>query len=91
MPDIRSCFDEAISLHYRHPEHYNLIILSAGPHAGDAQLLRRISKRTTNRRRAKFAKILYIGYNNNVSVLSYGGDWFRLVLVGYRSRVEEAW
>jgi len=40
---------------------------------------------------AKFAKRFNLGYNLDVAVLSYGGDWFRLVLVGYRSRVEEAW
>ena len=40
---------------------------------------------------ALIAKNLNLRYSINVSVLSYGGDWLRLVLVGYRSRVEEAW
>jgi len=40
---------------------------------------------------ALFAKNQILRYSIDVSVLSNGGDWFRLVLVGYRSRVEEAW
>ena len=37
------------------------------------------------------AKQQLLSYSMDVAVLSNGGDWFRLVLVGYRSRVEEAW